>query len=432
MSSDTATVRSWLPEIGPLDPVASTPIRADGYLRDGDGGIYWWLTAVLPGFRQFRFPAKLFTFTALAISALAGLAWDRAAAGRARGIATSFLVLLAATLVTLGAVLWQREPILASFRGADSHSIYGPFNAAAGYRSILLSLSHAATVFGLGLGLVLLARKRPHLAGSAALIVMTADLATGNARHILTVPQSVFERKPEVLKIIEAAERARPSPGPFRIHRMPIWHPMGWDTTPSHDRINELTQWESDTLQPKYGINFGVEYTQTIGVAQLYEYDRHFIHFPANVHDRQLAVALGVNVGAEVEYYLRRAYNLWNTRYFIVPFFGNGWRDATRASASFVFESELIYPPSDRFTGPNGNAEADRWIDTRDFRVLRNLQEYPRLGRPPRASDAARCRSVSLGPERHAARDPLCQRRNLERLASARPRSAKRGVAEQG
>ena len=153
---------------------------------------------------------------------------------------------------------------------------------------------------------------------------------------------------------------------------------MGWAKTPSNDRIAELAQWERETLQPKYGINFGAEYTQTIGVAQLDDYDRYFIHFPANVHDRQLAQALGIEVGAEVEYYLRRAYNLWNTRYFIVPFFANGWRDATRASASFVFQSVLVYPPADRFIGPKANDEADKWIDARNFRVLRNLQEYPR------------------------------------------------------
>ena len=34
------------------------------------------MTAVLPGFRQFRFPAKLFTFTALGLAALAGMGWD--------------------------------------------------------------------------------------------------------------------------------------------------------------------------------------------------------------------------------------------------------------------------------------------------------------------------------------------------------------------
>ena len=34
------------------------------------------MTTLLPGFRQFRFPAKLFTFTALGLAALAGMGWD--------------------------------------------------------------------------------------------------------------------------------------------------------------------------------------------------------------------------------------------------------------------------------------------------------------------------------------------------------------------
>ena len=41
----------------------ATSIRLDGYLRDGDGSFYWLLATVLPGFRQFRFPSKLLTFT---------------------------------------------------------------------------------------------------------------------------------------------------------------------------------------------------------------------------------------------------------------------------------------------------------------------------------------------------------------------------------
>ena len=49
-----------------------------------------------------------------------------------------------------------------------------------------------------------------------------------------------------------------------------------------------------------------------------------------------------------------------------------------RSSASFVFQSVLVYPHAERFTGPRGNEEADNWIDTRDFRVMRNLQAFPR------------------------------------------------------
>ena len=85
------TVRAWIADLGPTDPAGTTPVRADGYLRDGDGGFYWWLTTVLPGFGQFRFPAKLFSFTALAMTALAGSGWDRLVAGRARGVIAIFV-----------------------------------------------------------------------------------------------------------------------------------------------------------------------------------------------------------------------------------------------------------------------------------------------------------------------------------------------------
>ena len=95
------------------------------------------------------------------------------------------------------------------------------------------------------------------------------------------MPQSLFETKPEVLRIIEAAERARPASGPFRIHRMPLWNPLGWHTTSSTDRVHDLVSWERDTLQPKYGINLGVEYTHTIGVAELYDYEWYFSRLSA-------------------------------------------------------------------------------------------------------------------------------------------------------
>ncbi len=70
-------------QIGPLDPDDTSALRQDWYLRDGDGSFYWWLVTFLPGFRQFRYPAKLFTFATLALAALAGMGWD--APGAARG-----------------------------------------------------------------------------------------------------------------------------------------------------------------------------------------------------------------------------------------------------------------------------------------------------------------------------------------------------------
>jgi hypothetical protein len=392
--------------LGPADAFDTAPIREDGFLRDGDGGFYWWLATFLPGFRQFRFPAKLFTFSSVALAALSGSGWDRMSGGRTRapsprptndepestddgprtkddgprtkGIAILLAVLLVATLVVFAAVLCKREPILAVFRANPGNGTFGPFDAAKAYRAIQSALAQGGIVLAAGLALTRLVRITPRAAGALALIVMTMDLAQANSRIVLTVPQSFFERKPEVLRIIENEERARPAPGPFRIHRMPLWNPLGWNMNRSKERVLELVSWERDTLQPKYGINLGVEYTHTIGVAELYDYEWYFNPFLRTVHSKKVAEVLGIEVGKKVVYAPPRAFDMWNTRYFVVPEFPNGWRDEMRGFASFMFHTTEVYPEKGRFLGPSGGDDYRKWVETRDFRILRNDHEYPR------------------------------------------------------
>ena len=271
VSSKSPVLKRLIPELGPIDPADATPIRQDGYLRDGDGSFYWALTKFLPAFRQFRFPAKLFTFTTLGLAVLAGLGWDRVFTERSRSALVLFCMLLVLTLASLAGVVRERQTILASFRALNSRSMMGPFDPSGAYQVMTRSLGQAAIVFGSG---IVLTVDRPEASvpgfGSAAPDRDDErDLAAANARYILTVPQAAFETQPEVLKIIEDAERTHPASGPYRIHRMPSWNPLGWFTTASKDRIYDFVRWEHDTIQPKYGINMGVEYTHTLGVAEL-------------------------------------------------------------------------------------------------------------------------------------------------------------------
>jgi Bacterial membrane protein YfhO len=377
-SSNSATLHNWLADLGPMDPSGPTIIRPDGYLRDCDGGFYWWLAIILPGFRQFRYPAKLFTLTVMAITAVAGSSWDRVCAGRGRGTLMVLRILLALTVAALAAVVFQKETILASLHALKSRSSFGSFDAASGYGAITDSLGQAAIVLGAGVVLTTLARRRPWLASAAALILTTADLAAANSRYILTVPQSLFEAKPEVLTAIEDAERIDPSPGPFRIHRMSGWYPSDWAKTSSTDRINEHVAWERNTLHPKYGIDYGLEYTHTIGVAQLHEYDQIFTSFYSRIRDRYLEKFAGVTPAGVVIYHPRRAYDMWNTRYFIVPFDGNGQRDPVRGYASFLFQSKQVYPNHLPTNASEADEQARNWAGARDFKVIRNLVAYPR------------------------------------------------------
>jgi hypothetical protein len=209
------------------------------------------------------------------------------------------------------------------------------------------------------------------------LIVMTADLAVANARYVVTVPQAVLESRPEVLRIIEEAENRKPSSGPFRIHRMPAWHPPVWQTTPSVDRPLEVVVWEHDTLQPKFGINLGVEYTHTFGVAGLSSYNELFDSFFRTIQDPEAARVLGVDVGKTVVYYPRRSFDMWNTRYFVIPSYPHGWLDNYRGYAAFWFQSDPVYPDSEALGRPGG-AEALKASRVQDYQVRRNQNELPR------------------------------------------------------
>ncbi|HZW33676.1 MAG TPA: hypothetical protein VFF52_23345, partial [Isosphaeraceae bacterium] len=195
-------LRELVRDIGPLEPLQTPPIRRDGYLRDGDGSLYWWLATLLPGFRQFRFPAKLFTFTAMGLAALAGLGWDALRAGRCRPIAAMFAAGLLLSLAVLAGVWTQRPAILHAFERPLVPSMFGPLDAEGAFRALRGSLAQAALVAGLGLVVVALVRTHPGWAAALVLAVMTADLAVANARYVVTVPQAVLESQPEVLRMI--------------------------------------------------------------------------------------------------------------------------------------------------------------------------------------------------------------------------------------
>src|SRR5262249_2859327 len=147
-----------------------------------------------------------------------------------------FAWILVSSLVVIAGV-WIKQPaILDSFRRPIIPSMFGPLDADRAFRAIVHGLAQAAVVSSLGLVLVGQVPRRPQWASAVALMVMTADLAAANARYVLTVAPAVLDSQPEALRIIEDHEHKEPQAGPFRIHRMPAWHPPGWQTTPSVHR----------------------------------------------------------------------------------------------------------------------------------------------------------------------------------------------------
>ena len=365
--------------LGPLDSPTSNAVRLDGFLRNGDGGPYHLMANLLPGFHSFRFPSKLLSFTALAIAALAGIGWDRAVAGRDRRIgfwAVFVAVATVATLALLAVLLADHPGFVARLGRGQYHTDYGPLDAKGAIRDTEIALAHGAAVLMATAGLIRLARTRANLAGVLAVLLSAVDLALINPGLILTVPQADFETTPRVLRLIAEAEKANPSPGPYRIHRMPTWNPPRWREKASGDRVRDFVQWELDTIQPKYGLLHGVEYTQAIGVAELYDYSWFFSPFPRAVRG-EAARGLRLADGEEIVVYPRRGFDLWNSRYFVLPAMPR-WDDADRGIAAFLPETERIYPPPDFAKGRKDDPKLKEWMENEDFQILRNLDVFPR------------------------------------------------------
>ena len=265
----------WLPisGLGPHDP-DNLEWRGDAYLDDGAGSPYAMLAALLPGFGAFRYPVKLLTFFAAALAVLAGAGWDRLLAGQTERLRRLGWLGLVASLLGLALALSARRP------GRRLPGQPGPA------RPDVRPRRHPRRVGGDASGRWPRARSSsrpgspwsawrqgvPRLASSCALLLVTADLALANGGLIWTVPQADFEAPPEAAVQIAAAERALPSPGPFRIHRMANWLPPSFGLKGSPERLREFVAWDRATLHPLHALPLGLEYCATQGILELDDY----------------------------------------------------------------------------------------------------------------------------------------------------------------
>jgi hypothetical protein len=389
-------VPGWSSTLGPLEPPFSWQVRNDGHLRDGDGGVYWFLASALPGFRAFRYPPKFLVFWALAVSGLAGAGWDRITSGRSRRAEVVAGVLLLASLAALAASWLGAGPLRASFDRLSEtlRSSDEPLDVSRTIAEIRAALVHGAVVSAAALVLVRLACKGPAIAGLIAIGALTLDLVVTNAFHVVTVPQSAFEESPRALEVIQEAERANPSPGPFRIQRVGRWWPTGWTEGGAPRDFEQITRWERTTLRPNYNLPLRIGSTFYHDTIEPLDYGLFFLPWLLEP-DEAAAQAHDLKPGQKVWYYPRRGFDLWNTRYFIVP--GRlVWESPTRGYAAFIPRSTFLYPALGAFDGPEGAARRARWGATEDFRVLRNEAAFPRAWVVHRAYVLPRVRGLRL------------------------------------
>ncbi|MBV8488243.1 MAG: hypothetical protein JO161_08180, partial [Planctomycetaceae bacterium] len=368
----------WLlgPE-SPLGPVDGAEGRSDGLPGDGFLSPYWFMTILLPGFHTFRYPAKLLLPASLALACLAGHGWDLVAQSSRRRIVRTVAVLCCLSLMLLAVLFTCQNGIVAMFeRSAElGRSAFGPLDVAATVGGIRAAVIHGTVVLAAVLLALTLYQRHTLIYSACFVIGMSADLILANRYSIITVPQEVFDSKPKVLKIIEAAEASDPSKGPFRVHRM-SWSPSLWSMEPSKKRPEEIVRWDRDTLRVKYAVPLGIAYTLAMGTSELLDHILFFGFKRFRLEDK-LTRKFGLKAGQEFVYYTRRSFDLWNTRYFILP---NrlAINSRHRGFLSFLPDSTELYPGQSSPLPKVASNKGRRLLIEEDLQVLRNEAAFPR------------------------------------------------------
>lgn len=348
---------------------AVDPVRAEGKVTLGgqSDGLYWLCEQVIPGFRSFRYPSKILVLTTAGLALLAGLGLDRLCKRQMvwlMKVCSLIAVSSGVALISLWLLYHRLTEWLASRSDVNS---FGPMDGDVAWMSIASSFAQLAAVSGVAAALLWFALRSVRwqsLLPALLLLLLAADLYWANRWLILSDLQSEIDRKPEVVKAIEAAEAERGDDQPFRVHRTRIYHPLRWHKDGSAERVIEMSRWERSTIQPKYGVLWGIDYTTTVGTMALYDVEFFFAPWVVPTPPELLAAQPGQT---QMVYYPRQGYNLWNTRYFVVP-----------KLIRLGDEERGIFTLLADENGVPGKVLAQSPADQDDYMVLENPEAFPR------------------------------------------------------
>ncbi len=227
------------------------------------GGLYWWLTMLLPGYIQFRYPAKLFVLASLALSMLAARGWNDLWQTDNRRL---FRLLAMIPLVSVAAAIaavyfWPLAE--AHVARMQPNVLLGPFDWDGAWTDVADGLLHG-TIVSLALLLLLwLGRQRRYaqLMQTAVLSVLAVDLGSAQ-QHLLTyAPTELWRFSPPVLS------RLPENDATYRIFRQSDELPESFQQASSPDRYEAGLRWDRETLLPKYALPLEVSLalvTQTV------------------------------------------------------------------------------------------------------------------------------------------------------------------------
>ena len=240
----------------------------DGPVGNEVGGVYWFMTVVLPGYVYFRYPAKLTVLASLAISLLAARGWDEVWQNPTPQLRRVLIAALIASVSGLGVVLLFWSAFLPRLDAIAPDRIFGPFDVDGAWRDVVAGLLQTVVISCLLLVLAarsIRARVGP-VAVLAGLVVVAADLAVAQRWLVPYTPAGAWAAQPV------AAGRLPDDTEGFRVYRDRRWVPRMWQESSSGERLQQVVLWERSTFSPKYPLPLRVPLVEASGTLSRLDY----------------------------------------------------------------------------------------------------------------------------------------------------------------
>ena len=252
------------------------------------GSVYWLMTTLLPTYVNFRYPAKLLVVSGLALSQLAAIGWDRLFEEQ-RGRFIKVLKWLGGTSGVLLAIAWgvstwlsavlapgskdsPWKDRLTTFLRQHADASLGPFDWRGSCADVQWAFLQTTVVCAALIWLLHKAWKEPLQTAKwqlATLLLVAVEMAISNYWLVPTAPAAIWREPPAVAKLLKAEGHPRV----FRSNLGGGWRPIEFRRTSSRERMSELTEFERDTLFPKYGLTHGIGLVESYGSLKSVHYE---------------------------------------------------------------------------------------------------------------------------------------------------------------
>ena len=217
------------------------------------GGVYWFFVVLLPGYVNFRYPAKLFLVASLFLCLIA--ARELQSQANQQNWRRTIICLKAIFCMTIALVvtLWLSSIPISSWFDKLSFQVaseFGPFDRASAWSNMIWALMHTTLVSVVALTIFNQSPSRKILFALLG-IILVADLSMSNRRLIVTARSSLWNRTRLLEKTVHD-ENPTSLSRVFRTEPMVWGNKNEWMSNSATNRVEQIVDFEVQTLMPKH------------------------------------------------------------------------------------------------------------------------------------------------------------------------------------